>query len=110
MELGRERGACEGALVLGTAFAEGCRGDVTLGLLLEDAIECEREIGPSPRIALDSMDGVDGTRGTSGVGGTLSCKCVTNRQSIRRRGYSRSWNWSHSAHACETGTSTSPSS
>jgi len=90
MELGRERGACEGVLVLQTGLAEGCRGDVILGLLLEDAIECERELGPRIRIIPDGTDGVGGTRETSGVGGTLSCKSVTNRQPIRRRGYSRS--------------------
>ena len=76
VELGRERGACEGALVLGTGLAVGCKGDVTLGLLLEDAIDREREIGPCIR---SGIDGVGGKRGTSGVGGTLNCECVTNR-------------------------------
>lgn len=79
MESGRERGACEGALMLGTGLATDCWGDVTPELLLEDAIDREREIGPSTRTPLDGMDVGGGTRGTSGVGGTLSYKGITDR-------------------------------
>ena len=78
MELGRERCACEGVLVLRTGLAEGCRGDTMRGLLFEDAIECEREVGPRVRTTPDGTNGTGDTRGTSGVGGTLSCKTVTN--------------------------------
>jgi hypothetical protein len=45
MELGRERAACEGELMLHTGLAEGCRGDAIRGLLFEDAVECERDVG-----------------------------------------------------------------
>lgn len=73
-----ERGACEGALVLGTGLAEPRKGDAIRGLLLKDAIECEREVDPCVRTTPSGMDELGSTRGISGVGGTLSCRIVTD--------------------------------